>query len=329
MPFVIKMMHRKGFLARDMYKKGTVKVPTNGGLIVLFGAFVILIVLPVVLYAIWLLNAHFFKVGWMMKEPLSLTPLAQMTVLVVAIYGLYGLLDDYLKLDAYLKIIIPLLFTVPLIEPLYYVTVNLPIFGTVDNRAFVLFDGADIKFINLYRFIIVPVYVMVVANLFNMHSGYNGLQTGLSTIVLFFVVLKAVSIGKNTEILGIATILGICAGFWWYNKYPSEIFSGNVGSYVMGAAVGVAIIVTGLLVAGTVMLIPHIFNFLLYAYAKARGIKIKKFGRIREDGTIEVPSNLTLKYLIPYYFRVTENQATFILFGITLIFCIIGVFIPY
>jgi UDP-N-acetylglucosamine--dolichyl-phosphate N-acetylglucosaminephosphotransferase len=329
MPYLMKTLRKKGFIARDMYKKGNVLVPTNGGLIVLFGCFFILIVFPVFMYGLWLVNIYWSKALWMMKEPMALTPLVQMGVLVVAIYGLYGLLDDYLKLDAILKIIIPLFFTVPLVEPLYYITVQVPVLGPIDNRVLLGLPGWDLKFVNLYRYLIVPIYVMVVANLFNMHSGFNGLQSGLSVIVLFFILLKAVSLGKSEDILGLTAILGICGGFWWYNKYPSEIFSGNVGSYVMGAAIGVAIITTGVLIAGFVMLLPHIFNFLLYAYSKLRRIKIKKFGRVKADGTLEVPSNLTLKYIIPYYLRVTEKDAVYILYGITAVFCIIGFLVPF
>lgn len=311
-----------------MYKTGTVMVPTNGGLIILFGCFLILIVFPVLSYGLWLININSFKLHWM-SQPMVLTPLVQMGVLVVAIYGLYGLLDDYMKLDAHLKIIIPLLFAVPLVEPLYYVTVNVPFLGTIDNRILFVYPGGDIKFINFYRFILVPIYIMVVANLFNMHSGYNGLQSGLSVIVLFFVLLKAVSMGKSDEFLGLSVLFGVCVGFYWYNKYPSIIFSGNVGSYVMGAAVGVGIITTGALISGMIMLIPHIFNFLLYAYSKIIKVKIKKFGKLRSNGTIVAPSNLTLKYIIPYYCNVTEKKAVDILFGITIVFCLIGLMFPF
>jgi UDP-N-acetylglucosamine--dolichyl-phosphate N-acetylglucosaminephosphotransferase len=330
LPFLMKILRKRGFMTRDMYKPGIVMVPTNGGLIVLFSCFLILLVFPVFMYGLWLGNKTWFGIPWL-KTQIILSPLIQMGVLVVAIYGLYGLLDDYLKLQTKLtsRILIPMLFAVPLIEPLYYVTINVPFFGTIDRTSTFYYSGGDIKIINFYRYIIAPVYIMVVANLFNRHSGYNGLQSGLSVIVMLFIILKAVSIGKSNEMIGIAAILGTSAGFWWFNKYPSEVFSGNVGSYVMGAAVGVAIISTGLLIAGLVMLLPHIFDLCLSFYAWARKIKIKKFGRTDKDGNLVVPSNLTLKYILPYYHKMNEKQTVYILYAITIIFCIIGFMMPF
>ena len=57
--------------------------------------------------------------------------------------------------------------------------------------------------------------------------------------------------------------------------------------------------------------------------------KIVKFGKIRDDGTIEVPNNLTLKWVLPYYKRVTEKQITIVMWMVTGIFCLLGIFIPF
>lgn len=61
-------------------------------------------------------------------------------------------------------------------------------------------------------------------------------------------------------------------------------------------------------------------------YLKADG-KHKKFGRVREDGTIAVPNRLTLKWIPNYYFNLSEPQSTLISFSITLFFCIVGILI--
>jgi UDP-N-acetylglucosamine--dolichyl-phosphate N-acetylglucosaminephosphotransferase len=54
-----------------------------------------------------------------------------------------------------------------------------------------------------------------------------------------------------------------------------------------------------------------------------------KFGKLREDGTIEAPNPLTLKWVLPYYFRVKEWQVTLCMFALTTFFCVIALFIPY
>ena len=53
----------------------------------------------------------------------------------------------------------------------------------------------------------------------------------------------------------------------------------------------------------------------------------RKFGGLRKDGTIRAPKTMkykSLKFLIVTWFRLTEQQATWILYGVTGIFCIIG-----
>lgn len=41
-----------------------------------------------------------------------------------------------------------------------------------------------------------------------------------------------------------------------------------------------------------------------------------------------VPNNLTLKWVLPYYRNVTERQATYAMYAVTSVFCIIGILIP-
>ena len=84
------------------------------------------------------------------------------------------------------------------------------------------------------------------------------------------------------------------------------------------------------------MLIPHIINFLLYLYWRIQHrrfpdderFRIVKWGRIREDGTLEVPNRLTLKWVLPYHFRMTEKQVVYSMYLLTIIFCTLGLFVP-
>jgi len=57
--------------------------------------------------------------------------------------------------------------------------------------------------------------------------------------------------------------------------------------------------------------------------------KIAKFGHVRDDGTLEVPNCLTLKWVLPYYHRVTEKQAVLAMYTLTILFCVVALFIPY
>jgi UDP-N-acetylglucosamine--dolichyl-phosphate N-acetylglucosaminephosphotransferase len=49
---------------------------------------------------------------------------------------------------------------------------------------------------------------------------------------------------------------------------------------------------------------------------------------VREDGTLEVPNPFTLKWVLPYYFGMTERQTVLAMYALTLPFCVLGLFIP-
>jgi UDP-N-acetylglucosamine--dolichyl-phosphate N-acetylglucosaminephosphotransferase len=142
---------------------------------------------------------------------------------------------------------------------------------------------------------------------------------------------------ESEGVLVLSCMLGATLGFLWYNRYPARILLGNVGSLALGVTIGAAIVVSGFLVAGFVMLIPHTVNFLLYVYWRVmhrlypedKRWQIVKFGRVRDDGTLEVPNRLTLKWILPSYIRMTEKQAVLAMYALTIPFCVLGLFIPY
>ena len=78
------------------------------------------------------------------------------------------------------------------------------------------------------------------------------------------------------------------------------------------------------------MLIPHIANFLLYVYWRLNNKRYptQKFGSTGDDGNLIVPNPLTLKWVLPYYVKMTERAATNAMFAVTAVFCMIGFFIP-
>ncbi|TKY91957.1 MAG: UDP-N-acetylglucosamine-1-phosphate transferase, partial [Candidatus Methanomarinus sp.] len=156
----------------------------------------------------------------------------------------------------------------------------------------------------------------------------NGMSSGISVMILMSLIIKSLIIMDIENIFSIISITGATFGFYLFERYPSKIFWGNIGSLAIGSTIGVFIVVQGFVVSGFIMLIPHTINFLLYAYWKIRKYPIAKFGKIRSDGTLEVPNPLTLKWILPYYMRVNEKQATKAMFIVTGVFCVIGLFVP-
>ena len=298
MPYTIKNLKKNKFVAKDMYKFNLPEIAINGGIIILL----------VSLFSISILSLFYCN---------YIDSANYVIITVVTLFALFGILDDMIDIGRPAKLILLYYCSYALISCTTATSVYLPFLGTTD-------------FGILYIQLILPLYVPVVANLVNMHSGFNGLAPGLSLIILTTLIIKSVMYGQILTILYIICLTGALAAYWFFEKYPAKIFWGNIGALSIGAAIGSTIIVGGFLFSGFVMLIPHTINFLLYVYWRINSNKypVAKFGKIRPDGTLEVPNPLTLKWILPYYMPVTERQATTVMYSVTIIFCAIGLIIP-
>jgi len=288
-PKYIKKFKKGDHVARDYYKEGEVYVPTMGGLAILGGILASLVLAQFLTEDIEKLLIFYF---------------------VVLVYSVFGLLDDLVNVKRTLKIVAPFFMALPI------ALLN------KDTTFWVVFTQIEMGAI--YKYVVAPLYVMVVMNLINMHSGYNGLSGGLTTITVFSAAVKVYLKYGPSELIYIMPFLGAMVAFMYYNAHPSRIFWGNIGSLGGGATLGAFLIIENLEVFGTIILIPHIINFLLYVYWTLKKIPHVKHGSIRSDGTLEVPNPLTLKWIPPYYFRMTEKRATWIQYGITTAFCVAG-----
>jgi UDP-N-acetylglucosamine--dolichyl-phosphate N-acetylglucosaminephosphotransferase len=294
-PYLIRKLTERGLVVKDYYKKGNKLVPTGGGIAIMIAA----------LFSISI-NEIFYNFDSTNYVMLN----------VILLFGLFGILDDMIDIGRPAKLVLMYYCSYPLMQYATHTQIAFPLLGNVE-------------FGILYSQLIVPTFVLVASNLVNMHSGFNGLSSGLAVIVLISLIIKSVMIGSVDNIIAIIAVAGATLGFIVFERYPSRIFWGNVGSLTVGASLGVMIVMQGFIVSGFIMLIPHTINFLMYVYWRVKKYPEAKFGKTRDDGTLEVPNNLTLKWVLPYYFRVTEKQSTYAMYAFTAIFCVIGILIPY
>ena len=328
-PWFIRKMREKNQTVKDYYKPGNRQLANNGGILTLFAVFTTIIVVPLVFRLL-------YKFG--MDFPREFSTLDTAILMVILLYAFYGVLDDYIDVGRFSKIILPLMFAYPLVIALSGWTPWVPVAGEVALESFDIgIPGVGtLTGSMMLRYVIIPVYIMVVANLKNMHAGFNGLQSGTALIILSFILLKSWFDSNLDNMYTIAALIGAQVVFFWYNKYPSKILEGNIGSLAVGAAIGAGLIIQHYLFAGIVMLLPHIANFLLYVYWRVMHSRypdnekyaIVKFGKVREDGTLEVPNRFTLKWLLPYHFRMTEQQVVYSMYLMTLGCCVVALFIP-
>ena len=328
LPHSIRKLKENNYVVKDMYKRNQPLIPTNAGMILLFTSFISISLLPLIGRVL-----SFFTDAVLISSDLSQINLA--LLLVVTVYALYGLVDDLVDIGRKLKILLPISFGFPLISLVNPETIWLPILGNF-NLMSVFYS--DILWNDLFRIFVIPIYVMVVSNLVNMHSGYNGLQSGLSLILLSALVAQSWFKGNLDNILPVASFLGSIFSFWFFNKYPSKIFEGNVGSLLFGSLIGSVIVIQQFWWFGFFILFPHTFNFILWTiwlYLMRTNSKIylldtgqhQKFGSVSKEGIIRVPNMLTLKWIPNYFFKMDEKSSTNTQYFITLAFCIIGVLI--
>ncbi|KYC53999.1 MAG: phospho-N-acetylmuramoyl-pentapeptide-transferase [Candidatus Methanofastidiosum methylothiophilum] len=273
-PKFIRMLKEEGHVVRDYYKLKETFVPTMGGLPILMGVLSSLIILQLIFPDVKNLLIFYF---------------------VIFIYAIFGLVDDLINVGRKIKLVAPFFLAFPI------ALLNL------DTNLSMLFIQIELGI--LFSYIVAPLYVMVVSNLINMHSGFNGVSGGTTTILLAFSAIASFIKYGFVGLIYVAPILGAMIAFMYFNKYPSRIFLGNIGTLMIGGALGGFIIFQNLEIFGVIILIPHIINFLMFVYWKIRGYPHIKFGKVRADGILEVPNNLTVKWFLPYYYPMTEKKA--------------------
>jgi UDP-N-acetylglucosamine--dolichyl-phosphate N-acetylglucosaminephosphotransferase len=286
-PIFIRKLKKAGYTVKDMYKPHQPEIPTMGGLLLLAS------ILNAIIVSLFLVES---------VEKLLLF------YFIVFVFGVFGLVDDLLDIGRGTKVFAPYFLALPI------AILNL------DTSLSIPFTHFSFELGAAFSFIIAPVYVMVVSNLVNMHSGFNGLQTGLTTIAFSFAILNAYLLGQFTDIMYLLPVFAASIAFLLYNRYPAQIFEGNTGSMLFGAALGSFLILANMEIFGLILLFPHIVNFLMYMVWRIKKVGEVKFGLPRKDGTIEVPNALTLKWVAPYYFRLTEVQSTYIMYAVSILF---------
>ena len=191
-PYVAKKCKGYGYMVKDMHKVGYPMIPVLGGAAILAGLVVSLALSEVLLANKAELSGLFIF------------------YFVIFVYGMYGLLDDIFHFkNRHSKILILLVLSLPLGSLIRGTTINLG-FVSMDLGLF-------------YTLVIVPVYVMVVSNLINLHAGFNGLGPGTTLVMLMAAGIKSYLEYGTEYLIYLMPILGAVLVFFFYNKYPANI----------------------------------------------------------------------------------------------------------
>lgn len=257
-------------VGRDLHKHGQPKIPTLGGLATLAG-----ITTPLTL-------AYFTT-----NQPQYLA-----TATTLVSIATIGLLDDLYQLKQAKKVLLTPLGSTPLILLLLLVDVDTTILGYN---------------LGLLYYPLIAIGITGAANATNMLAGFNGLETGITTIATISILISAL-ITNNTQVTTIAIItLMAMLIFLHHNRYPAKIFPGNVGTLQMGAIIACMVILGKIEYVGPILVLPHLFDLTLKSRVR---FATKNLGTasVNPNGTLSPPPYPSLPGFVMRKRVVTEPQ---------------------
>ena len=289
-PIFIKRLKEVGMTGRDIHKPGQEQVAEMGGLAVVFG----------------------FSVGAFIAIPFISGDLVSLfaALLTIILTGLVGVCDDIFGIRQKFKAFLPVFAAVPLIAV-----------QAGDHTMILPFVGL-FNFGLIYPLILIPVGITVLANATNMLAGYNGLEAGLGFIACGFIGLSGLVAGRPLVCVIMFAMAAACLGFLKYNKFPSRVFPGDVGTFTIGAAIASAAIIGNMEVIGIVATLPYILNGAITSLSVARRKPIEKFSKV-ENGVLVPPGRqyvTTLYFELERAFKLDEKKLVYVMWAIGAVF---------
>ena len=305
-PFWIKRAKQAGLIGKDIHKVKDIKIAEMGGVPVLF-SFIIGVMIYIAM-RIFILSSN----------TQIATLLAILTAVLLA--GIIGILDDILGWKIGLK---------QWQKPLLTLIVAMPIMAVnAGNKMMHIPFLGETNLGIIYPLFIIPIFILVGTNGFNMLAGYNGLESGQGIIILSALAYLSYLNGKPwIAIIALLMVFSLLA-FWLYNKFPARIFPGDTLTYTIGALAAAVAIFADIEKLFVIIFIPYVLEF----FMKMGGMfKKESFAKAKEDGTL-IPrykksyglENLFVKILNQLNIRTTERKVVYCLHLFQLFFIIIA-----
>ena len=158
-------------------------------------------------------------------------------------------------------------------------------------------------------------FVMIAfSNAVNLTDGLDGLASGITALVAFFMVIASVSFGYADMPIVFGAVAGACLGFLMFNKNPAKIFMGDTGSMALGGVLSAGAIMMKLefllAIAGLIYVIEALSVIIQVGYFKKTGKRIFRMAPIH------------------HYFELggrTETQVVKMFWGFAALCCIIAI----
>lgn len=252
-PFLIKFMKRKGYVGYDIHKNAKPEVAESGGVSIVLGISVASIFL-IIFFPIFLNEILVFIV----------------TILFSAVIGF---IDDRIKLRSRYKIILTIFTGGPIFIAYFLKLIQ------IQSPTFPFLGGTQLTIIYPLT---IPIIVAVFTNVVNMLEGYNGEGSGTCLIAISALFICSLIMDSAEGLIFSIVSIAVIIPFFLFNKYPSKIFPGDIGTLCMGAMISCIAIFGSLEVAAFCALLIHIFNG-FYVISSVRGFF--ESSRIMEEKT--------------------------------------------
>ncbi|UCC33949.1 MAG: hypothetical protein JSW53_02810 [Candidatus Bathyarchaeota archaeon] len=305
LPHYIKKAQAVDMVGIDIHKPGNPKIAESGGIILMLA---------------YLLGLFFFIA--FLNKPSTNIYIEEIigTAATVLFSSFIGLIDDVYEVRWRIKALTPMLGGIPLaVMSLGRPTISTPL-GVLD---FALLGVVGLVF---FYAIIVPFVVTACANAVNMLAGLNGLESGSILIIASALALLSLIKGKNEGLLILTPLIGGLLAFLYFNKYPSKVFIGDVGTFGMGTIIACVAMLAHLERAAFVMFIPHTINAILFFLGKLKGKTPSRRAPMNPDGTIPCTTKWSLRCLILQIHPMKEKEITYVIWGIVALCSAIGIF---
>jgi len=304
MPLVMKFMKKKGIVGVDMHKKNKPVIPEMGGVAVIIGIAASVAIASVLTPE---------------KNRLLLSFLAS-----ALIAGVVGAVDDLKPLSARVKPFLTLFSGMPILMLCTYDPRG-PIFPIIGRTRLTI----------VYPILII-VALAVTSNAVNMLDPFNGTMSGTCTVIAATLLISSLILGRNDGMLLSLCMLGPLLVLYLFNRYPAKVFSGDVGSLSIGAALGAIAILGHLEAVAIVAFAPQIMNGFyglstmgrLYERREAaRPVVLLDDERLMATSDPEAP--LTLARIILARGPLYEYEAARVIIILSIISGILAIFTAY
>jgi UDP-N-acetylglucosamine--dolichyl-phosphate N-acetylglucosaminephosphotransferase len=260
-PAMIIRLKKAGIVGKNMHSAIQEEVAEMGGLVVVagFGAGIFTVIAVKTFFNLF------------PSIDLISVLIALSSILIVVLIGIF---DDLVSMPQQIKAFMPIFAALPLIVIKEGSTfMEFPFFG-------------NINFGLLYTLVIIPAEITIAANAINMLAGFNGIEVGMGIIAMGSLAIIAYFMGKISVLVILLAALGALLAALYYNWYPAKILVGDVGTLTIGAIIAVSVIMGNFEIAGAILLIPYIIDFII----KAKNHFPYSFGVYR-DGKLYCPES--------------------------------------